>query len=162
MTVRGITYNPVGIIRSPLRDPDGAPIQPAAARGVKGIIEVKKEFENGLKDLEGFSHIVLIYHLHLARKCSLEVVPFLDKKPHGVFATRAPARPNPIGMSVVKLLERNGNRLAVENVDVIDGTPLLDIKPYVREFDLVRKSRSGWLANSAHRLLGRKADARFK
>ncbi len=162
MLAKRITYRPIGTIHSPLRDTSAAPIQPAAAGGIRGTIEIRKEFESGLKDLKGFSHIILIYHFHLAKKHSLEVVPFLDTKPHGIFATRAPARPNPIGLSVVKLLEIKRNRLVVENVDVVDGTPLLDIKPYVKDFDSAPKSKVGWLTNSTHKMMGKKSDARFK
>jgi tRNA-Thr(GGU) m(6)t(6)A37 methyltransferase TsaA len=162
MQTRKVTYRPIGIIHSPLKDIQGAPIQPAAAGKIRGTVEIKNEYLAGIKDLDGFSHIILIYHLHLVVKRSLEVVPFLDKEPHGVFATRAPARPNPIGLSVVKLLRIKGNKLVVENIDIIDGTPLLDIKPYVKQFDSVQKSRVGWLTNSAHKLVARKSDARFK
>lgn len=162
MENKKITYRPIGIIHSPLKGPESSPIQPAAAGTIRGTVELNWDLVAGLRDLNGFSHIILIYHLHLARRQSLEVVPFLDNESHGVFATRAPARPNPIGLSVVKLLEMKGNQLHVENIDIVDGTPLLDIKPYVKEFDSVQKSRIGWLAKSTHKLAGKKSDARFK
>lgn len=162
MHTKGTLYYPIGIIHSPSKDTQGAPIQPAAAETMKGIIEIKREFVTGLKDLEGFSHIILVYHLHLVREILLEVVPFLDEKSHGVFATRAPTRPNPIGVSVVKLLGIRKNQLRVENIDIVDGTPLLDIKPYVKEFDSVQNSKLSWLTNSTHKLVGKKSDARFK
>ncbi len=162
MKTRGITYHPIGIIHSPLKDVEGAPIQPAAARAIRGTVEVEERFIAGLKGLDGFSHIILIYHLHLSKKYSLEVTPFLDDKPHGVFATRAPARPNAIGVSVVKLLNIRENKLLVENLDVIEGTPLLDIKPYVRQFDAAEKTTIGWLSTSTHKIMACKSDARFK
>ena len=107
------------------------PIQPTGAKGIKGTIEIKDEYVDGLKDLDGFSHIHLIYLLHKVEGYMLEVKPFMDNSTHGVFATRSPKRPNRIGMSVVKLNKVEGNKVCVENVDILDGTPLLDIKPYV-------------------------------
>jgi tRNA-Thr(GGU) m(6)t(6)A37 methyltransferase TsaA len=121
------------------------PIQPSRARDVEGIIEVFPEFQEGLSDLEGFSHLILLYHFHRVRGYSLRVIPFLDKEPRGIFATRAPKRPNPIGLSVVRLRGMEGNRLWVLDVDILDGTPLLDIKPYVPEFDSRSRVRIGWL-----------------
>ncbi|MFH1195821.1 MAG: tRNA (N6-threonylcarbamoyladenosine(37)-N6)-methyltransferase TrmO [bacterium] len=162
MKLNKITYNPIGIIHSPFKNCEGTPIQPAGAKKIQGIVEIKNEFVSGLKDLDGFSHIFLIYHFHLANGFSLEVIPFLDKVSRGLFATRAPKRPNSIGMSVVKLLKIEGTKIFVENIDVVDGTPLLDIKPYVKEFDSASKSKSGWLTNSAHRSKKMKSDARFK
>ena len=157
-----IIYSPIGIIHSPFKDIEAAPIQPAGAKEIKEKVEIKKKFMPGLKDLDGFSHIILIYHFHLAKGFSLEVIPFLDKASRGLFATRAPKRPNSIGISVVKLLKIEGNKLFVENIDIVDGTPLLDIKPYVKEFDNAAKSKSGWLINSAHKSKKIKSDARFK
>ena len=130
-----IKYDPIGIIPSPYNEIEGMPIQPCAATGVRGTIEINPEYAGGLKDLDGFSHIILIYHLHASKGFSLEVIPFLDDPPKGVFATRAPQRPNPIGLSIVKLIEVRGNILHIENVDILDNTPLLDIKPYVSQFD---------------------------
>lgn len=157
-----ITYCPIGIIRSPFKDCEGVPIQPAGAKKIQGIIEIKKRYVPGLKDLIGFSHVILIYHFHLAKGFSLEVIPFLDKVSRGLFATRAPKRPNSIGVSVVKLLKIEGNKLFIANIDVVNGTPLLDIKPYVKEFDGALKSKSGWLTNAAHKSRKIKSDARFK
>lgn len=161
MKKNDITYKPIGIIHSPFKNGEGAPIQPSGAKGIKGTVEIKKRYISGLKDLDGFSHIILIYHFHLAKGCKLEVIPFLDKTSRGLFATRAPKRPNAIGILVVKLLKAESNILFVENIDVIDGTPLLDIKPYVKEFDGVRKSKNGWLKNSAHQSNIIKSDDRF-
>lgn len=157
-----IVYTPIGVVRSPFRKPEGAPIQPSGARGVTGRVEVREEFLAGLKDLEGFSHVVLIYHFHLSRGFALEVVPFLDRRTHGVFATRAPRRPNPIGISVVKLIGVDGAVLHIEDVDVLDGTPLLDIKPYVPEFDSIKTDAVGWLADKAGNASSVRADERFK
>ena len=100
-----------------------------------GYIEVFQEYVKGLKDVEGFSHLILVYHFHLAQKYSLLVIPFLNKTPHGVFSTRAPSRPNPVGLSTVRLTKIEKNLLCIQDVDIIDGTPLLDIKPFVPEFD---------------------------
>jgi len=130
-----ITYRPIGIIHSPFKEPKGTPIQPKAAKGIEGTIELFPEYQRGLKDIEGFSHIILIYHFHLSTKYTLEVKPYMDDKLHGLFATRAPARPNPIGLSVVRLTEVKGNSLYIKGVDIVDGTPLLDIKPFVSEFN---------------------------
>jgi len=140
-----ITYKPIGIIHSPFKEPRGVPIQPVFAQGIKGTVEVFPEYAEGLQDLEGFSYIILIYHFHLAKRGSLKVIPYMDTKPRGVFATRAPSRPNPIGISVVRLIKVEGNILHIEDVDIVDGTPLLDIKPYVPEFDLRDAKRIGWL-----------------
>ena len=131
MSTNQINYSPIGIIHSPFTDLDGMPIQPSGAQGIKGHILINEEFVEGLDDLDGFSHIYLLYHMHLARSYRLKVIPFLDDQLRGVFSTRAPKRPNSIGLSVVKLNSINLNRLEIENVDIIDGTPILDIKPYV-------------------------------
>lgn len=157
-----IKYRPIGIIRSPFKSKEGTPIQPKAAKGVKGTVEVFEEFKEGLKDLDGFSHIILIYHFHLSKKYSLLVKPYMDDNLHGVFATRAPARPNNIGISVVKLLKIEGNKVYVENVDIIDGTPLLDIKPYVPEFEADEDVRKGWLEENVKKLPKMKDDGRFE
>ncbi|RLF04319.1 MAG: tRNA (N6-threonylcarbamoyladenosine(37)-N6)-methyltransferase TrmO [Thermoprotei archaeon] len=161
LKVREVIYRPIGVIRTPFKSPIGVPIQPPAARGVRGIVEVFPEYVEGLKDLEGFSHIILIYHFHLVKKYSLRVVPYMDDKPRGIFATRAPARPNPIGISVVKLVGIEGSRLYVEEVDVVDGTPLLDIKPYVPAFDCRPHARIGWLKKRVEKLHSAKDDGRF-
>ena len=157
-----IEYKPIGIIHTPFNDPEGMPIQPAGAEGIKGTVEIFPEYENGLKDLEGFSHIILLYHFHQSKGFNLHVVPFMDSQIRGVFATRAPKRPNPIGLSVVKLRKVEGRTLHVENVDILDGTPLLDIKPYVPEFDKKTPVRTGWLENTRKTVSERKSDKRFK
>jgi tRNA-Thr(GGU) m(6)t(6)A37 methyltransferase TsaA len=157
-----IEYKPIGIIHTPFNDPEGMPIQPAGAEGIKGTVEIFPEYENGLKDLEGFSHIILLYHFHQSKGFNLHVVPFMDSQIRGVFATRAPKRPNPIGLSVVKLRKVEGRTLHVENVDILDGTPLLDIKPYVPEFDKKTSVRTGWLEQARKTVSERKSDKRFK
>ena len=138
------------------------PIQPAGARGVAGTVEVLPEYCDGLKDLEGFSHIFLIYHFHLSQGYSLRVKPFLDDSMRGVFATRAPKRPNAIGISVVRLVEIEGCTLCIEDVDIAEGTPLLDIKPYVPQFDAREAERIGWLAGKVEKAMEMEADERFK
>lgn len=154
-------YRAIGAIRTPFKDTEGMPIQPSGAKGIRGTVEVFPEFAEGLKDLDGFSHITLVYHLHKAKGAKLTVIPFMDTKPRGVFATRAPRRPNPIGLSTVKLLKVDGNILHIENVDILDGTPLLDIKPYVPEFDREDEYRVGWLEKARKQVREKKSDDRF-
>jgi len=156
-----VRYRPIGVIRSPFKEPHGTPIQPAAASGVRGVVEVFPEYVDGLKDLDGFSHIILVYHFHLVGRASLRVKPYMDDEFHGIFATRAPPRPNPIGISVVRLVRVEGNRLHVSDVDIVDGTPLLDIKPYVPEFDVRDVDRIGWLERRVRRLPRARDDGRF-
>ncbi len=160
--VEPVTYRPIGVIRSPFSAPEGTPIQPAGAKGVVGRVELLPEYRDGLKDLSGFSHIILIYHFHLSGRSSLLVRPYLDDEAHGVFATRAPSRPNPIGISVVRLVGVDGNVVRIEDIDIVDGTPLLDIKPYVPEFDIRHAARIGWLGGSVHKLPTARDDGRFK
>jgi len=153
---------PVGIIHTPFKETHGMPIQPSGAVGVRGMVELFPEYAEGLKDLEGFSHVYLLYAFHEAEGFSLTVTPFLDSQPRGLFATRAPKRPNPIGLSVVRLLRIEGSRLHIENVDMLDGTPLIDIKPYVPEFDRPGEPlRVGWLEQSKDRVRDRRSDDRF-
>jgi len=156
-----ITYTPIGTIHSPFTKPEGMPIQPSAGQGIKGHILIYEEFVEGLADLEGFSHIYLLFHLHLSDSYRLKVTPFLDDKLRGVFSTRAPSRPNPIGLSVVKLIRVEGNRLDIENVDMIDGTPLVDIKPYVPEMEEAGNIKIGWLSRHVKDIDARKSDRRF-
>jgi len=157
-----IDMTPIGIIHSPFTKAEGMPIQPAGAHGVKGTVEVLEEFRIGLKDLDVFSHIILLYLFHRSEGFSLEVVPFLDNQSRGVFATRAPKRPNPIGLSVVRLDRIEDRVLHVQDVDILDGTPLLDIKPYVPEFDSRDEVRTGWLEQAKGRVAMHKSDERFK
>jgi tRNA-Thr(GGU) m(6)t(6)A37 methyltransferase TsaA len=157
-----IEFEPIGIIHSPFMELEGMPIQPAGAAGVKGSVEMFKDFHPGLKDLDGFSHIILLYHFHRSHGYELHVVPFMDSKPRGLFATRAPKRPNPIGLSVVQLDKIEDDILHIRNVDILDGTPLLDIKPYVPEFDGQIDVRTGWLENAGKTVSNLKSDDRFK
>jgi tRNA-Thr(GGU) m(6)t(6)A37 methyltransferase TsaA len=137
------TMRPIGVIYSPFTDKGQTPIQPSRSQAV-GQVEVYPEFAEGLQDVEGFSHIILLYVFHCSTGYTLRVKPFLDDQWRGLFATRYPCRPNPIGLSVVRLLTRRDNVLEIEGVDVLDGTPLLDVKPYVPEFDVRAEVRTGW------------------
>lgn len=157
-----MTLTPIGIIHSPFTELVQMPIQPAAATGVKGTVEVFSAFQAGLKDLDGFSHIILLYHFHRSESFNLHVVPFMDSQQRGLFATRAPKRPNPIGLSVVQLDKIEGSLLHIQNVDVLDDTPLLDIKPYVPAFDSPVKARTGWLEKANKNLSSQRSDNRFK
>ena len=156
-----IEFTPIGIIHSPFTEIGGMPIQPPGALGVKGQIEIFPDFRAGLKDLDGFSHIILLYHFHRSNGFKLEVVPFMDNQSRGLFATRAPRRPCPIGLSVVKLDQITAGVLAVQNVDILDGTPLLDIKPYVPYFDPCQEVRTGWLEKAGNSVACRQSDNRF-
>jgi tRNA-Thr(GGU) m(6)t(6)A37 methyltransferase TsaA len=140
-----LTCRPIGIIHTPFTDTSGMPIQPSRGRGVRGEVEVFPDFVEGLVDLEGFSHIVLLFHLHRSRGYELRVTPFLDTVSRGLFATRAPRRPNPIGLSVVRLVAVDDGVLTIEDLDILDGSPLLDIKPYIPDFDREDEIRLGWL-----------------
>jgi tRNA-Thr(GGU) m(6)t(6)A37 methyltransferase TsaA len=156
-----IEFQPIGVIHSPHQKLDGMPIQPAAAAGIPGTVEVYPDYKEGLQDLDGFSHIILLYHFHRSQGYRLQVVPYLDTQQRGLFATRAPRRPNPIGLSVVALKGIAGNILQIENVDILDGTPLLDIKPYFPEFVDPETLRTGWLANARRNMSDQKSDDRF-
>jgi tRNA-Thr(GGU) m(6)t(6)A37 methyltransferase TsaA len=155
-----LELNPIGIVRSPFKEAAGTPIQAGMAEGAAGTVEVFPAFAEGLKDLDGFDRIWLLYWFDRAAAARLIVTPYLDDQPHGVFATRAPARPNPIGMSAVRLLRIEGCALHVSDVDILDGTPLLDIKPYVPQFDHLSAERTGWLQQVSNRR--RTADRRFE
>ncbi|MBN1380602.1 MAG: tRNA (N6-threonylcarbamoyladenosine(37)-N6)-methyltransferase TrmO [Deltaproteobacteria bacterium] len=139
-----IILRPIGIIHSEHAVQEKTPAQPVYAKGCQGWVEIFPEYEEGLCDLEGFSHIYLIYHFHLRKTVKLTVKPFLQDIERGVFSTRAPNRPNPIGLSIVELIGREGNTLHLDCVDILDGTPLLDIKPYTAKFDRADPFRNGW------------------
>jgi len=156
-----IKYRPIGIIHSPFKEPKGTPIQPAGAKGVNGTVEVFPEYAGGLKDIEGFSHIILLYHFHVSRRSTLIAKPYMDSEAHGIFAMRGPSRPNAIGISVVRLVKVQGNILHIQDVDIVDGTPLLDIKPYVPEFDMREVASIGWLEKNVHKVFASKDDGRF-
>ncbi|MBD3241312.1 MAG: tRNA (N6-threonylcarbamoyladenosine(37)-N6)-methyltransferase TrmO [Chitinivibrionales bacterium] len=156
-----VELHPIGTIHTPYTSREGMPIQPAGAAGVQGTVKLFDEYRPGLQDLDGFSHVILLYLFHRSDGYKLRVVPFMDTRPHGVFATRAPKRPNPIGLSVVKLRSIDGGVLHVQDVDVLDGTPLLDIKPYVPEFDSREEVRTGWLEEARKTVQRRRSDDRF-
>jgi tRNA-Thr(GGU) m(6)t(6)A37 methyltransferase TsaA len=137
------TLRPIGLIHSPFTEKDKTPIQPSRSQAI-GTVEVFPEFSVGMDGLDGFSHLILLYIFDRSEGYALRVQPFLDDRFHGIFATRYPYRPNPLGLSIVRLLKRDGNRLEIEGMDVLDGTPLLDIKPYVPDFDLQTNVRAGW------------------
>ncbi|MCW4018642.1 MAG: tRNA (N6-threonylcarbamoyladenosine(37)-N6)-methyltransferase TrmO [Candidatus Bathyarchaeota archaeon] len=155
------TYKIIGVVHSSFKEPKNVPIQAVASKGTKGTVEVDSQYVAGLKDLEGFSHIILIYHLNLVKGCSLTVKPFLDDNVHGIFATRSPARPNPIGISTVRLTRIENNTLRIQEVDIVDGTPLLDIKPYVPKFDNRRAAKIGWFTQKIGNLPETRDDGRF-
>jgi len=159
-----IEFKPIGIIRSPFKVPAGMPIQPAAAKGIRGKVELDEKYEAGLSGLEGFSHIFLIYNFHLSTNYELKVIPYLDKELKGVFATRAPRRPNQIGISIVNLEKIEKNILYIRNVDIVDGTPLLDLKPFVPSFDCFDidiYNKTGWLQDKKDQIDRKKSDNRF-
>jgi tRNA-Thr(GGU) m(6)t(6)A37 methyltransferase TsaA len=157
-----IYFYPIGIVHSPFKASEGTPIQPKAGKGYKAKIEVFQEYKEGLKDLDGFSHIIVIYQFHLSKDYKLLVKPYLEENYHGVFATRAPKRPNQIGLSVVRLLSVDDHIIHIENVDMLDNTPVIDIKPYVGEFDHDEEIKAGWLEKNLDKLPGKKADGRFE
>ena len=135
----------IGLIHTPFKSQEGMPIQSSGARGIKGKIVITSEYEKGLTDIDGFSHLILLYHFHLSKGFDLMVTPFMDTTRRGVFATRAPRRPNPIGLSIVRLISRQDNILHILDIDVLDKTPLIDIKPYVPGFDIKQNTSAGWL-----------------
>ncbi len=156
-----IEYTPIGIIHTPHKALSGMPIQPVGAIKTKGTIHLDKQYSEALKSLNGFSHIFLIYHLHRQEGWKQVVTPFMDDVEHGIFATRAPSRPNPIGLSVVKLTSIQGDKIEFFGADMLDGTPLLDIKPYIPKFDTQSDVRTGWLEKSAEKAEKMKSDKRF-
>jgi tRNA-Thr(GGU) m(6)t(6)A37 methyltransferase TsaA len=156
-----VEYRPIGVIHSGYKQKEGVPIQGALSKNSRGTVEVFKKYQRGLKGLEGFSHVILVYHFHLAKGYTLLTKPFLDDKEYGTFACRTPRRPNPIGISIVRLERITGNVLHVNDVDIIDGTPLLDIKPYVSRFDAKAKTRDGWLKEKLKNVREHKADGRY-
>jgi len=153
-------FSPIGVIHTPHTDPKGTPIQPIGAVGIEGVIELKEEYVEALQDLDGFSHIILLYVFHRSTGYSLKVTPYLETQQRGLFATRYPARPNPIGISVVRLSGIKNNMLYILDVDMLDGTPLLDIKPFIPEADNRENTRIGWLADRVTRMKKAKSDGR--
>ena len=158
---QSITFRPIGTIHTPFHDPAGMPVQPSGARDVRGTIELNPELAAGLQDLDGFSHIILLYHFDRTGDPILKARPFLDDQEHGIFAIRAPRRPNPIGLSVVRLVSISGNTLTIQGIDVLDGTPLLDIKPFVPFIDAPPAERLGWFEGKDVETGEMRSDARF-
>jgi len=156
-----MTIKPIGIIETPFNDLKGMPIQPSGAADIQGTIIINKEYEQGLSDLEGFSHIILLYHFHQSKGYNLMVTPFMDDQKRGLFSTRAPRRPNSIGLSIVQLIKRDKNRISIKGIDVLNGTPLIDIKPYVPGFDAKNVTKLGWLDKNYKKSESLKSDDRF-
>jgi tRNA-Thr(GGU) m(6)t(6)A37 methyltransferase TsaA len=152
----------IGIIHSPHKSIENMPIQPKGAIGIEGYVLIEEQYVVGLQDLEGFTHIYLMYFFHAATRTALQVKPFMDTQTRGVFATRSPLRPNHIGLSIVRLNKIEGNKLFICDIDILNNTPLLDIKPYVARFDHVKESKSGWLTASDREIQEKRSDCRFK
>ena len=157
-----IEFTPIGIIHTPFKTINNMPIQPTADKESEGWIEIFDEYSAGLADLNGFSHIYLIFHLHKTSSYKLSVVPFLDTVERGIFATRSPSRPNPVGLSVVKLVSVSGNIIKIQGLDILDETPLIDIKPFVPMFEDSKDIRIGWFEGKDKNLPGKLSDGRFK
>lgn len=154
-------FSPIGYIRTPYTELTEMPIQPKGANEVEGSIEILEKYAAGLQDLDGFSHVYLIYHLHKASRCALSVIPFMDTVERGIFSTRSPLRPNHIGLSIVEITGVQNNIVLLRGVDVLDKTPLLDLKPYIESFDYIEKSRSGWMQRSREEVAQKRSDNRF-
>jgi tRNA (adenine37-N6)-methyltransferase len=152
----------IGVIRTPFHKIQDMPIQPRGALGTEGQVQVDDKYKDGLRDLEGFSHIYLLYSFHKAARTELQVIPFMDTQSRGVFSTRSPLRPNHIGISIVRLKKIEGSTVFVRDIDVLDGTPLLDIKPYMEKFDAVENSNSGWMQANEKAVMEKRSDDRFK
>ena len=159
--IETITYKPIGIVHSPKKAIKGMPIQAVAAEHIEGTLEIFPEFTEGLTDIEGFSHLIVVSHFHLSNKGKLMVKPYMDDNLHGVFATHSPNHPNPIGISIVKLNRVEHNILHISDLDMLDGTPILDIKPFVPQFEERENVKIGWLENNIHKLFTAKDDERF-
>lgn len=156
-----IVFTPIGVIHTPFEDLEGMPIQPSGAKDIEGEVVLNPEYEKGLEDIAGFSHVILLYLFNKSEGFDLMVKPFLDNRMRGLFSTRAPRRPNPIGLSIVRLTGREGNRLMIRDIDVLNNTPLIDIKPYVPKFDTKEHTRSGWLEENQKRSETIRSDDRF-
>lgn len=157
-----IIFEPIGVIHSPFTKLEEMPIQPAGSKGTQGTLEILPAYSEALQDLDGFSHLYAIYYFHKVKGWKPKVIPFLDNNERGLFATRAPKRPNPIGLSVLEIIEIKANQVTVQNVDILDNTPLLDIKPYVSQFEPVDNLRIGWLSKHIDQVKTKKSDQRFK
>lgn len=160
MSADAVVCHPIGIVRSRFEDGVGMPIQAAASNDIARL-EVHEAFVPGLRDIEGFDYLIFITRMHLCEREPLEVKPFLDNRPHGIFATRAPTRPNRLGLSIVRLLTIEGNTLHFSGNDMVNGTPVLDIKPYVPRFDVRHTERIGWFGDKLDGLETVRADRRM-
>ena len=140
-----IKLKPIGVIYTPYKELKGMPIQGKFKKGIRGTIRLFSKYRIGLKDIEGFSHLILLYYFDRSKKEELIAKPFLEDREHGIFAIRSPHRPNHIGFSIVKLEEVKDNTIIFSEVDILDNTPLLDIKPYVKHFDSRHNVKSGWI-----------------
>jgi len=157
-----ITYKSIGFIRTPFTTISDMPIQSSGASGISGFIDLNIDLLEGLTDLDGFSHLILLYHFHLVKEAKLSVIPFMDDKPHGIFATRAPVRPNTIGISIVKLQKIENNLIYFEGADMVDNSPLLDIKPFFPKYDNQQNVKFGWLEGKGDiDITKMKSDSRF-
>ncbi len=159
--IEKVVFQPIGVILTPFTGPEGTPISSIAGCGVKGTVEIFPEFAEGLKDIDGFSHLVLIYYMDRVNKQGLTGIPFMDDKPHGVFAMRSPLRPNHIGISIVRLITVRENILDIEDLDILNNTPLLDIKPYIPEMDSRTECRTGWYVGNIHKMKTTRDDGRY-
>jgi tRNA-Thr(GGU) m(6)t(6)A37 methyltransferase TsaA len=152
----------IGQISTPHKSIENIPVQAFAGNEYTGIVELFPEFSEGLRSLEGFSHMILLFHLHEIKGYSLIVKPFMDDKEHGIFATRSPKRPSPIGLSTVKIIKVEGNKVYFEGPDMLDGSPLIDIKPFFSKVDNHPDAVSGWLENKAANIAEKtRSDGRF-
>lgn len=162
-TMNTLTLEIIGRIQTPHHNIENMPIQPVGAKGIEGVVDLNPKFELGLTDIEGFSHIILFYRFHQIKGFELMVKPFMDDKQHGIFATRSPKRPNAMGFSIVKLLKVEQNKIFFEGADMLNDTPLLDIKPFFRQTDNRPEAMSGWLDEKQSDLAkNQKSDKRFK
>ncbi|MDY0163913.1 tRNA (N6-threonylcarbamoyladenosine(37)-N6)-methyltransferase TrmO [Desulfobotulus sp.] len=159
--MENVALSPIGIIHSPFKTLENMPIQPPGAGEIQGRVRIFPAYVEGLQDLDGFSHIYLIYAFHRAERTEMRVIPYMDSKARGVFATRSPLRPSHLGLSIVELLSVEGGELHVRGIDVLDGTPLLDIKPYIPAFDHREKVRSGWMQQNREAVVAMRSDDRF-
>ena len=156
-----IIFKPIGYVVSPHKTAEGSPIQASVANECAGSIVINNAYKEGLKDLDGFSHIILLYYFHLVKEVKLSATPFMDSKPHGIFSIRGPARPNPIGLSVLEVECINGCEIKVKNIDILDNTPVLDIKPYVPHFDSIDDAKIGWMEGKVSTAKDKRDDGRF-
>ncbi len=159
--MKTISLKSLGTIYTPFDTLEDMPIQPGGAAEILGTIELEEQYTEGLADLQGFSHIYLLYEFHMAQRTALTVTPFMDVTPRGVFATRSPLRPNHIGISIVKLISVEKNVVTIQGIDILNGSPLLDIKPYIAAFDAVQECQSGWMKSSADEVAEKRSDLRF-